>query len=81
MIGQFSNGNGYKRRKTGTILQLGPVTQGEATTLNVAANIGAFANNVLSVAAHPVISASSDLTLQDATMRNLTRQRSHLKGA
>ena len=56
----------------GTILQLGGTTQAGATTLNVAANIGASANNVLSIAAQPVITSTSDLAMQDLTCRNLT---------
>ena len=59
---------------TGTILQLGGVTQNGATTLNVAANIGAFASNVLSITAQPLVTSSTDLAMQDVTLRNIQAQ-------
>ena len=55
-----------------TILQLGGAAQSGATTINVASNIGAFANNTLSITAQPAIGATTDIAMQDLTCRFIT---------
>ena len=58
----------------GTILQLGGATQSGATTLNFVGAVGALVGSVLSITAQPLVTSSTDLALQDATLRNIQAQ-------
>ena len=58
---------------SGTTLQLSGATQA-ATTLNFAGTVGTLVGSVLSITAQPLISSTTDLAMQDATLRNLQAQ-------